>query len=128
LQTTSAFESIAAAHRENGAAADEASRPEAIPGVYPDAVGIPAVTMVKPALRRAILMILTEEPRRWRKRELYEELEHRGWLPEGKTPDKQITNRLTEMARRGEIKRHGPGVVSAALEDLDRGTRLGDEK
>lgn len=58
-------------------------------------------------------MIMADDPhRRWRKSEVFAALEEHGWLPEGRTPDKQLTNRITEMVRRGELERHGQGVIA----------------
>ena len=81
----------------------------------------------KPTLRNAILLILGEQPRKWSKKELLAELRSRGWLPGGQTPDKQLTNRLTEMKRRGEVVRHEAGVYSAAhIEDPGKPPSQGD--
>jgi len=81
----------------------------------------------RPTLKNALLMIMSEDRRRWRKPELLAELKKREWLPAGKTPDKQMTNRLSEMVVQELIIRHSPGVFSiAATDDSTQATRPGD--
>jgi hypothetical protein len=51
-----------------------------------------------PTLKRAILIVLGEHPRRqWHRDELYSEVVRRGWGPGGKNPRNTFTARLRDL-------------------------------
>jgi hypothetical protein len=64
----------------------------------------------RPPLKRAIVLVLDEEPsRRWHRRQLYAELVRRGWGPGGTTPKNTFTSRLRDLEKEKppRIRRHG---------------------
>ena len=66
----------------------------------------------KPPLAKAVRMILAETPRPWRMTELRDELILREWWPQGATPERQLTNRVTGLVKRGDVVRPSRGVVA----------------
>jgi hypothetical protein len=74
----------------------------------------------KPHTREAILAVMSERPGRWLKSDLVRELERRDWMPGGKYARGQVTSRLGEMVKRGELIRYAPGEYSLAALELGK--------
>ena len=73
----------------------------------------------RPPLRTAILTIMSERPERtWSKRQIYAELEARGWLPTGQTPSNQLSARLSKLVKDAVISRVGTGNYVLARKGL----------
>lgn len=70
----------------------------------------PLMGGVRPTLRKAILMVMHEHPRRvWKKSEIFGKLKEREWAPQGTKPSSQVATRLAEMIDRGEVERVSVG-------------------
>lgn len=65
----------------------------------------------RPKLKSAILAVLTDGPRgrAWSPVEVHAALDERGWAPDTAHPRSQISNRLSDLVRSGQVEKTGKG-------------------
>lgn len=64
-----------------------------------------------PSLRNRVLIVLGQEPRkRWKTKEIVDEMRRREWLPKGEYGEHHVRSMVARMGRKGEIRKVAHGV------------------
>lgn len=94
---------------------------QSVPGIEPARPTSlkPVKAANAPSLRRAILLLLAEEPGiSWTRDDLLAELNRRGWGPTSQAPRNTLNSRLFELTKAGIVSRYGDAYALPKKEEV----------